>query len=144
MINFGTVYFMNLQEEHFQRMKNGEKKYELRLFDDKRGRLSPGDYIVFQNLKNEEEQVACKIKSLHRYASFKELFEELHIVLDSVAPGISSDVALKKIREYYSEQEEKSDGVMAIGLELANLEEVMKRYEYLEEQFERVFPDGMK
>ena len=45
-----NTFTMKLQPNHFYYMKNGTKRIELRLNDEKRSKISVGDKIIF--LKN--------------------------------------------------------------------------------------------
>ena len=49
---------MNLYPEPFELIKGGSKKVEMRLFDEKRRKLSVGELIVFANTKTKEELIA--------------------------------------------------------------------------------------
>ena len=48
------VHTMNLQEEPFQMIKEKTKTIELRLYDEKRRTIKPGDMIAFNNNHTEE------------------------------------------------------------------------------------------
>ena len=71
------VYEMKLREEPFEKIVSGRKTVELRLFDEKRRRLDIGDKIVFEKLEDLGLKIAAVVKSLHRYATFEELFMDV-------------------------------------------------------------------
>lgn len=64
---------MNLYPEPFELIKAGSKKVEMRLFDEKRRKLSVGDLIVFANTKTKEELIA-EIVELKQFDSFGSLY----------------------------------------------------------------------
>ena len=65
---------MHLYQSPFEKIKNGSKTIEVRLNDEKRRKISVGDYIKFTKLPNEEEQVSVKVIALYPYATFEELY----------------------------------------------------------------------
>ena len=141
----GNVHFMKLTEDPFERIHSGHKKMELRLYDSKRRGLDLDDYIIFRKLPDETDEVAVRVRSLHRYKSFRELFKELPKEQLGIALGLSVDEAVKNMREYYSESDEKRYGVLGIGIELCDPEMVYLRLEQIcEAEHERYFPDGVK
>ena len=64
---------MNLFPEPFELIKAGSKKVEMRLFDEKRRKLSVGELIVFANTKTKEELIA-EIVELKQFDSFGSLY----------------------------------------------------------------------
>ena len=73
------IYEMNLNASPFEKIASGSKTFELRLFDAKRRRIDIGDRIVFTNLNNPMKKIAVTVRSLHRYASFEDLFTDIPI-----------------------------------------------------------------
>ncbi|TGV01507.1 ASCH domain-containing protein, partial [Mesorhizobium sp. M8A.F.Ca.ET.173.01.1.1] len=63
---------MHLNNEPFQLMKNEVKTIEIRLNDEKRQEIKSGDYIVFQNLMN-EETLTVQVKEIVVFSSFQSL-----------------------------------------------------------------------
>ena len=104
MIYRDDVHYMRLKEEPFEMIKSGQKKMELRLYDSKRWGIHLGDYIIFKKLPDENEEIAVRVKSLHIFNSFKDLFEELPKERFGIAAELSVDEAVEKMREYYSEE----------------------------------------
>ena len=64
---------MNLHHAPFVKVKEGTKTLELRLYDEKRAAISPGDTIVFTDTET-GESVECLVLELFRYPSFRELY----------------------------------------------------------------------
>ena len=46
------MFIMKLESEFFDKVKSGEKFYEVRLYDEKRRKIAVGDTIKFVNSKN--------------------------------------------------------------------------------------------
>ena len=102
---------MGLQGEYLKLMKEGKKKVEGRLYDEKRQKLQVGDVIVF------EGKLRVKVKALRRYASFKEMLEKEG--LENVLPNVGSiEEGIKIYRQFYDEEREKKYGVVAIEVEV--------------------------
>lgn len=139
------VYEMKLNAAPFEKIRDGRKTVELRLFDGKRRRLEIGDDIIFTRLPDEQERIAVKIKALLRFASFEELFEIISPETCGNDAGTSKEEAALGMRKYYSEEKEKQYGVVGIGVSVIDLEDALARQEQIREaEFERLFPDGMK
>ena len=139
------VYFMKLNNEAFQNIKNGRKTIELRLFDHKRRKLDIGDKIIFTNLSDDSEEIAVIVKALYRYGTFKELFEEISLERCGFHNEENIEKAISDMHRYYSEEQISFFGVLGIKIELTSLEEALKEHhEFYEAQFDRFFPDGMK
>ena len=66
---------MHLNNEPFQLMKNEVKTIEIRLNDEKRQEIKSGDYIVFQNLMN-EETLTVQVKEIVVFSSFQSLLNQ--------------------------------------------------------------------
>ena len=77
---------------------------ELRLFDEKRRKLEVGDKIVFTNIDNPLKQIAVVVKSLHRYATFEDLFDNEYLLVKCGNDRLESpNEAVSKMRNYYSD-----------------------------------------
>ncbi|MBE6634392.1 MAG: ASCH domain-containing protein [Ruminococcaceae bacterium] len=105
---------MKLREAPFEMIRSGAKRYELRLFDEKRQKLRVGDEILF--LCGEERLVA-EITELLRFPSFRELYGALPLTSIGYAAG-ELNGSWEDMRAYYSAEEEQRYGVLAIGLKL--------------------------
>lgn len=107
---------MHLSEEPFNWIKEGRKTVEIRLFDEKRKKIEIGDIIIFRKL-NSDEEIKVKVKGLFRFDNFKDLF--LFIPKKYLGhESLTLDDQIKRIRKYYSEENEKKYGVLAIWFEV--------------------------
>ncbi len=106
---------MKLQKEPFEKIKNGSKSIELRLFDDKRRLIKVGDIINF-TLIGSDDFISVKVIDLHLFDSFKSLYENLPLAKCGYI-----DVTKAKpedMEEYYSKEEQSLFGVVGIEIEL--------------------------
>ena len=108
-----TTCQMNLYPEPFDSIKAGNKTVEMRLFDEKRRKLSVGGLIVFANTKTKEELIA-EIVELKQFDSF----ESLYVDYKKTDLGYKDDELAKPedMLAYYSTEEIKKYGVVAIEL----------------------------
>ena len=104
---------MKLQKTPFERMKNGQKKVEMRLNDEKRKALNKGDHILFENIES-GEKLKVKIKEIKRFASFDELYKSYSAQDLGYLEG--EEAKAEDMKKYYPEKE-MSDGVVAIEVE---------------------------
>ena len=104
---------MNLYPKPFDLIKAGSKTVEMRLFDEKRRKLSIGGLIVFTNAKTKEELIV-EIVDLKQFDSF----ESLYANYKKTDLGYKDDEFAKSedMLTYYSVEEIKKYGVIAIEL----------------------------
>ena len=139
------IYEMNLNAVPFEKMASGVKTTELRLFDGKRRKLDIGDKIIFTCIDDPIQKLAVCVKSLHRYASFEDLFNDIPIDECGFDSKESPEIASASMRKYYSDEQIRIYGVLGIRIELDDLKSVLKQHEEQKEAaFDRLFPDGMK
>ena len=64
---------MRLQHAPFSSIKEGGKRIEMRLYDEKRSLINEGDSIEFTDVATGETLV-CRVVHLYCYASFEDLY----------------------------------------------------------------------
>ena len=107
-------YEMKLQPEPFELIKRGEKRIEMRLYDERRRPLKVGDEIEFTENETGEKMIV-KILALTVYPSFRELYmaypkEWLGYREDETAdPG--------DMEKYYPPERQAEYGALAIEIE---------------------------
>lgn len=105
---------MTLHPKSFDRIKNGQKKDELRLNDDKRRLINVGDQIEFRKRPNLEEKIFVEVTSLTRYANLEDLYEGVkERYLDSTKERFTNGM-----RQYYSREDVRKFGALEIGIKL--------------------------
>ncbi len=67
---------MKLNERAFERIKNGTKKREYRVNDEKRQLVHIGDYIEFQKLPDLKEKIVVEVKDIERFNTLERAIEK--------------------------------------------------------------------
>ncbi len=111
------IHTMRLAEEPFGWTKDGKMVIETRLFDEKRRKIEIGDNIIFKKLPDEMELIEVRVKALLRFESFADFFKLLpkHLLGHE---GLALEQQVNRMRNYYSEEEEKKYGVLGIWFEV--------------------------
>ena len=104
---------MNLQVEPFEKIKEGRKTLELRLYDEKRQQVAVGDAIVF---RCGEETVRTKVKGLHLVPDFAALFAAVPKEMLGYGPEEVADPG--HMEAYYTKVEQSRYGVVGIEIEV--------------------------
>ncbi len=108
-------HYMNLYNEPFEMIKNGEKTIELRLYDEKRKKISVGDSIVFEN-NDTKEILTARVLNLYIFESFEELYESLPVNKCGYRIGESANPSDMNI--YYSKEKQSKYGVVGIEIKM--------------------------
>ncbi len=101
---------MKLLEDPFERIKDGTKTVEFRLYDEKRKMVQVGDIIEFYKLPDLTQKISTEVVELYRYPTFRELFQHLGYNEEEVLERV------KSMHQIYSEEEEQKDGVLGIKI----------------------------
>ena len=106
---------MKLNNEPYNKIKNGTKTIELRLNDEKRQLLKINDLIEFTN-RETQEKMLVEVEDLYYYPSFEELYEHF----DKVSLGYEENEVAnpKDMEKYYSKEEQDKYGVLGIKIRL--------------------------
>ena len=104
------LHKMKLLEDPFNRIKNGTKDIEFRLYDEKRKQIKVGDMIEFSLLPDLYEKILVEVVELYRANTFKELFTNLKM------NELEIENKLNHIYEIYSKEQEKQYGVLGIKI----------------------------
>lgn len=105
---------MTLQQRPFDSISSGVKTVEMRLYDEKRQGIKQGDIIEFTSPKG--EIIKVKVKAVKPFKGFEELYDNYpkealgYIEGESCSPD--------DMLEYYSPEDVKRYGVVAIEIEL--------------------------
>lgn len=112
---------MKLKDEPFKQIKDGSKTIEMRLFDEKRRLLKKGDLICFQNTES-GEILLTQIEELYQFPSFKELYEAFPPGALGYKKEEEALCSFKDMEIYYTEEEQKKYGTLAIKIKLIKKE----------------------
>lgn len=111
---------MSLRPGPFEAIATGRKRYELRLNDDKRQTIRVGDEIVFTRT-TDEATLTVRVKSLHPFASFAELYAALPLLECGYRPDNVERARPSDMEAYYPPEKQAQYGVLGIGIELVRL-----------------------
>ena len=103
---------MKLKESPFERIKNGTKTIEFRLYDEKRSKIKIGDQIEFSKLPELKEKILVEVLDLYRDESFEKLFRKLFKDEEKIREKT------KSMKQFYSSLEEKEYGVVGIKIKV--------------------------
>lgn len=106
------LHKMKLQESPFERIKNGTKTIEFRLYDEKRSKIKIGDQIEFAKLPDLQETIFVDVLDLYREDTFENLFKKIFTDEDEIKKKTAS------MYQYYSPDDEKQYGIVGIKISL--------------------------
>lgn len=105
---------MGLQNKWFDYILNGTKRYELRLFDEKRRQIELGDTIEFTS--KDGRKMECDVISLTIASNFHQLLRLLPYVHEFACYSMTRRYMEIILEQFYSEEQQQKYGVVAIGL----------------------------
>ena len=106
---------MHLNEEPFEKIKNGTKTIEMRIYDEKRRKMHKGDIIEIEN-RSTGEIMTVEILNMYVLSSFREIYAKWN----KVALGYNEEDIAKPedMEQYYPKEEIDENGVVAIELKV--------------------------
>ena len=113
-MNTAATHQMQLQPRFYDYMRDGTKRIELRLYDEKRQKIALGDIIEFS--KDETDHLEMRVVGLLRYESFAKLFNDfdISILADS---SMTKQELLDALSEFYPAEKQNKYGVIGIRVE---------------------------
>jgi len=123
---------MKLNEAPFNRIKNGTKTIEFRLFDEKRQLIKIGDQIEFSKLPDLQEKLLVDVIELYREDTFENLFRKLYTDEEEIKRKT------KAMYQIYSPEKEQQYGVLGIRIKINidNLKVSLEKFNPYNEQEE--------
>lgn len=112
-----SVHEMHLADEPFFAIRNGSKTVEIRLCDEKRKVIDNGDVIVFER-GNTGEKVVTRVTEQWVFDSFLAAYEAFPPMRFGAEDDATPKELAERILRYYTREEEKEYGVLAIELTL--------------------------
>ena len=110
---------MRIKQPYFDMIRSGEKIFELRLYDDKRAKIKPGDRIIFSHTDKNgiTTEFSTEVLGLVRARNFDDLFT----IISFVKCGFDSVGEAETIMEqFYPEDAQRKFGVVAIAIKGVN------------------------
>lgn len=113
------LHEMKLQPKYYDFIKNGTKRIELRLNDEKRSLIQLGDTIKFLKEPELTESMEVDVVGLLRYSNFTDLFKDfsIEIMADS---SMTKEELLNVLQEFYTVEKQKQYGVLGIRINKNN------------------------
>ena len=126
------LHEMKLNESPFERIKNGTKTIEFRLYDEKRKAIRVGDKIEFSKLPDLKEKLLVDVVELYRENTFENLFRKLYTDEEEITRKT------KAMYEIYSPEKEQQYGILGIKIKINvdNLKESLEKFNPYNEQEE--------
>ena len=113
------MVIMKLQPEFFEKIKNGEKTYEIRLNDEKRQQINIGDIVVFKKEPDCYEGVVCKVLEKRFFPNFAQMSQVMSLK-DLGFDGKNAEQVEQILYTYYSSEEEQMYGVVVMKIQVIN------------------------
>ena len=106
---------MRLDRNNFDRIKAGTKVWEIRLNDDKRKGINPGDSIVFMRRPELEERLPMVVEEKLLFSDVQRLLDK--VALGEIAPPEMTEVEwIQSFLSHYRPEELVQYGVVAFKL----------------------------
>ena len=106
------IHKMKLNESPFERIKDGTKTIEFRLYDEKRQTVKIGDKIEFSKLPNLQEKLLVDVIDLYREDTFENLFRKLYSDEEEILRKA------KSMYDIYLPEKEQQYGVLGIKIKI--------------------------
>jgi len=106
---------MKLQPKYYDFIKNGTKRVELRLYNEKRSKIDLNDVIKFS--KSDNDKFNAKVIGLLRYSKFKDLFNDFDVSI-LADKSMSKQNLLEALGKFYDQEEQSKYGVVGIRIQL--------------------------
>lgn len=111
---------MKLADAPYEKVKAGLKTVELRLYDEKRKHVRPGDAIAFSHVDGSKPPIWAIVTNVSVYPDFELLFRNVDLMRCGYAEGKVGDANPSDMDAYYSPEERQRYSACAIGFVLAN------------------------
>ena len=112
------IHYMHLNSVPFDKINSGVKTIELRLYDEKRKKVSIGDVIVFDNLSESSVTISARVIDIHRFNNFDTLYKSLPLQKCGYSDEDVKTASPDDMLTYYSAEEQQKYGVVGIEIEL--------------------------
>lgn len=106
---------MTVKEPYFNLLNQGLKTIELRLFDEKRKKINPGDEIEFSCVENPKKMFKVKVVGLY----MSDTFENLCKLFEPIQAGfLTESQLLDTLDEIYPLEKQKQYNVLGIKVKV--------------------------
>ncbi len=123
------IHRMKLNPAPFAKIEEGIKTIELRLYDEKRRLVKPGDFVEFTCTDNPLRKLCTVVTAIHRYDSFDTLYKSLPLLKCGYTEETLHSASAADMEAYYSKEEQERFGVVGIELRLTGLQKFLDAQE---------------
>ncbi len=113
-------HYMKLNPVPFENIYNGLKTIELRLNDEKRKKIKVDDILIFQHTSDNKKSITAKVKVLHHFRSFDELYSNLPLLKCGYTQDNVNTAKAEDMLKYYSTEQQAKYGVLGMEFEVIN------------------------
>ena len=111
------MHQMGLYGDYFRAIKTGQKKVEVRLYDEKRQKINVGDTIQFIKVPEHNETLTVQVTDLRTYDTFQGMYEDIPLK-DLNCEGWTMEEMVQGTYGIYTREQEKKWGTLAITMTL--------------------------
>jgi len=111
------MFELRLDEDIFEIVKNGTKRVEVRLYDEKRKLMKKGDKLTFYKRPLEEEKLDTKIIEINKFDNINNLLEKYEMK-EIYIDGFEKVEFIELLERFYSKEEQEKYGFVAIEFEV--------------------------
>lgn len=112
------IHYMRLNPNAFDEIKNGTKKREYRLYDEKRQQIKIGDRIEFVRLPNMDESIQTEVEGLLLYKNWYSCYEDF-FEQDLINHYESIEAAVQDTYDnWWSKEKEEKYGCLIIKIKM--------------------------
>ena len=108
---------MSLYAGPYEAIRAGRKRFEIRLYDEKRRRIAVGDTIAFTRLPDGAGPLIVEVVGLQPYPSFERMYEAIPLAAID-CEGWSMDELLSSTYKIYTREQEAQHGALAMEIRL--------------------------
>lgn len=108
------THWMRLNPGPFDKIASGKKTIELRLYDEKRKLVKPGDEIIFVHIQNSYRNISVIVDSVIIAASFESLFKHISLADCGYEEKEINGSNYLDMIQFYSEEKQRQFGVVGI------------------------------
>ena len=112
-----STHDMKFQKEYYNYIKNGTKRIEIRLRDEKRRKIILGDTIRFHLVDDENEYLEVKVIGLLKYKDIETLISNNDMKI-LTKENMSKSELINIFNNIYSKDEQDKYGVLGILFEI--------------------------
>ncbi|MDE7108325.1 MAG: ASCH domain-containing protein [Clostridiales bacterium] len=128
------THVLHLALQPYRLIESGQKTVEIRLYDEKRRMIKRDDTVIFLH-GDCGDMIKVRVKGTRRFNTFVELMQS-ELFGKTGSQGYTPEQAAASMYKYYTPEQEKKYGVLAIEFELAGDEWLSDNFCFIEDALE--------